>query len=154
MKHTSALLTTAALLLCVLTACGGDRTDKKDNSVTDAESSITDDVTGKTSDRPSVTDELKVDPATGTRYTGQKSDRVARYGNGYGNTNADKSVTSGVAPETALPDSYIAPTGQAAASVRGMTDPVRYRQMLENARVHDTDGFLLDGENAHYNTLW
>jgi len=25
--------------------------------------------------------------------------------------------------------------------------------MLSNGRVHDTDGFLFDGENTHYNTL-
>ena len=25
----------------------------------------------------------------------------------------------------------------------------RYEQMLENGRVHDTDGYLLDGENRH-----
>ena len=25
---------------------------------------------------------------------------------------------------------------------------VRYRQMLSNGRVHDTDGFLFDGENT------
>ena len=29
----------------------------------------------------------------------------------------------------------------------------RYWQMLENGRVHDTDGYLLDGENAHYRTF-
>ncbi len=29
----------------------------------------------------------------------------------------------------------------------------RYEQMLENARVHDADGFLLDGENSSYPTL-
>lgn len=28
-----------------------------------------------------------------------------------------------------------------------------YRHMLLNAHVHDTDGFLLDGENAHYDTF-
>jgi len=25
----------------------------------------------------------------------------------------------------------------------------RYREMVENGRVHDTDGYLLDGENRH-----
>ena len=30
---------------------------------------------------------------------------------------------------------------------------LRYRQMISNGRVHDTDGFLFDGENTHYNTL-
>lgn len=29
----------------------------------------------------------------------------------------------------------------------------RYEQMLENARVHDSDGFLLDGENSSYQTF-
>ena len=29
----------------------------------------------------------------------------------------------------------------------------RYQLMLENGRVHDTDGYLLDGENAHYRTF-
>ena len=29
----------------------------------------------------------------------------------------------------------------------------RYEQMLENARVHDTDGLLLDGENSSHRTF-
>ena len=29
----------------------------------------------------------------------------------------------------------------------------RYQLMLENGRVHDTDGYLFDGENAHYRTF-
>ena len=29
----------------------------------------------------------------------------------------------------------------------------RYWQMLENGRVHDTDGYLLAGDNAHYRTF-
>lgn len=29
----------------------------------------------------------------------------------------------------------------------------RYEQMLQNGRVHDRDGFLLDGENSRYDTL-
>ena len=30
----------------------------------------------------------------------------------------------------------------------------RYGLMLDNGRVHDTDGFLLDGENAQHDTLF
>ena len=30
---------------------------------------------------------------------------------------------------------------------------LRYAKMLANARVHDRDGFLLDGENAHFSTF-
>ena len=37
--------------------------------------------------------------------------------------------------------------------VGGLSNDLRYRQMLSNGRVHDTDGFLFDGENTHYNTL-
>ena len=39
------------------------------------------------------------------------------------------------------------------ANINGISNDVRYRQMLSNGRVHDTDGFLFDGENTHYNTL-
>ena len=38
-------------------------------------------------------------------------------------------------------------------NINGISNDVRYRQMLSNGRVHDTDGFLFDGENTHYNTL-
>ena len=102
--------------------------------------------------------ELKTDPATGTRYTGRENDSVVRYGNGYGNTSADKRAgTKNATANSTLHGSYNNPTGtpagQTAASARGLSNELRYRLMLENARVHDTDGFLLDGENAHYNTF-
>ena len=102
--------------------------------------------------------ELKTDPATGTRYTGRENDSVVRYGNGYGNTSADKRAgTKNATANSTLHGSYNNPTGtpagQTAASARGMSNELRYRLMLENAHVHDTDGFLLDGENAHYNTF-
>ena len=28
-----------------------------------------------------------------------------------------------------------------------------FHVQMSNGRVHDTDGFLFDGENTHYNTL-
>ena len=54
---------------------------------------------------------------------------------------------------SALPTNANAQPSMTAASARGMSNELRYRLMLENAHVHDTDGFLLDGENAHYNTF-
>ena len=86
------------------------------------------------------------------------NDSVVRYGNGYGNTSADKRAgTKNATANSTLHGSYNNPTGtpagQTAASARGMSNELRYRLMLENAHVHDTDGFLLDGENAHYNTF-
>ena len=39
-----------------------------------------------------------------------------------------------------------------ASIARAAREGDRYARMLENARVHDSDGFLLDGENASYRT--
>ena len=38
-------------------------------------------------------------------------------------------------------------------SVDSVSMKTRYQLMLDNARVHDTDGFLFDGENASHDTL-
>ena len=40
----------------------------------------------------------------------------------------------------------------ASARKQRSENELRYRRMLANARVHDRDGYLFDGENAHYNT--
>lgn len=39
-----------------------------------------------------------------------------------------------------------------AAVKRAAAEGDRYARMLENGRVHDRDGYLLDGENASYRT--
>ena len=97
-------------------------------------------------------------PFTCAKSRTRRSNSVVRYGNGYGNTSADKRAgTKNATANSTLHGSYNNPTGtpagQTAASARGMSNELRYRLMLENAHVHDTDGFLLDGENAHYNTF-
>ena len=159
MKQNFAILAVTALLLCSLTACGGDQNNGAANgNVNGAENGTTSGMTGKTDSGSNVGGELKTDPATGTRYTGRENDSVVRYGNGYGNTSADKRAgTKNATANSTLHGSYNNPTGtpagQTAASARGMSNELRYRLMLENAHVHDTDGFLLDGENAHYNTF-
>lgn len=159
MKQNFAILAVTALLLCSLTACGGDQNKGAANgNVNGAENGTTSGMTGKTDSGSNVGGELKTDPATGTRYTGRENDSVVRYGNGYGNTSADKRAgTKNATANSTLHGSYNNPTGtpagQTAAPARGMSNELRYRLMLENARVHDTDGFLLDGENAHYNTF-
>ena len=159
MKQNFAILAVTALLLCSLTACGGDQNNGAANgNVNGAENGTTSGMTGKTDSGSNVGGELKTDPATGTRYTGRENDSVVRYGNDYGNTSADKRAgTKNATANSTLHGSYNNPTGtpagQTAASARGMSNELRYRLMLENARVHDTDGFLLDGENAHYNTF-
>ena len=159
MKQKIALLGVTALLLCALTACGGDRNGgTADGNASGAENGTTSGMTGGGETSSDADVGLKTDPATGTRYTGRDNEPVVRYGNGYGNTNADKGVTKNATPNATLHGSYDNPTGtpagQTAASMRNVGNDVRYRLMLENARVHDRDGFLLDGENAHYNTFW
>ena len=149
MKQNFAILAVTALLLCSLTACsGGQNGGTANGGVNGAENGTTSGQTGGTT----------TDPAAGTRYAGGKDDPAVRYGNGYGNTSADKRASPKNATANAtLHGSYDkhtgTPAGRAAASARGMSNELRYRLMLENARVHDTDGFLLDGENAHYNTF-
>ena len=48
-------------------------------------------------------------------------------------------------------------SGKKTASVSGLSNTAREKlrnyYMMENARVHDTDGFLLDGENSSYDTI-
>ena len=91
MKQNFAILAVTALLLCSLTACGGDQNNGAAyGNVNGAENGTTSGMTGKTDSGSNVGGELKTDPATGTRYTGRENDSVVRYGNGYGNTSADK----------------------------------------------------------------
>ena len=148
----------AAALFPSPPAAGIRTTARRTEMSTVRKNGTTSGMTGKTDSGSNVGGELKTDPATGTRYTGRENDSVVRYGNGYGNTSADKRAgTKNATANSTLHGSYNNPTGtpagQTAASARGMSNELRYRLMLENARVHDTDGFLLDGENAHYNTF-
>jgi hypothetical protein len=65
------------------------------------------------------------------------------YGKTYLNPETDKSANA-----------QLRSNGRSMTGIPTNSDnDLRYRQMLSNGRVHDTDGFLLDGENTHYNTL-
>jgi hypothetical protein len=100
------------------------------------------------------------------------NDRMQYPGtNGYNNTNgADRNATmrrygnTNATANATLHGTYNAPTG-----MRGMersawdvtenelddphADDVRYELMLDNAAVHDSDGFLFDGENPKHDTF-
>ena len=108
MKQNFAILAVTALLLCSLTACGGDQNNGAANgNVNGAENGTTSGMTGKTDSGSNVGGELKTDPATGTRYTGRENDSVVRYGNGYGNTSADKRAgTKNATANSTLHGSY------------------------------------------------
>lgn len=146
-------ITTAAALALSLAACGADMT-APDAYRTRASETVT---------------------ATDTMHN---SEQGASYGTG---TNAGASTTGGAwtsgtgvvagamnraaddyrygtgAPAyTARNNGGYLSGGERADNVAGMDGrneaSGRYRLMLENGRVHDTDGYLLDGENAHYHT--
>ena len=119
MKQNFAILAVTALLLCSLTACGGDQNNGAANgNVNGAENGTTSGMTGKTDSGSNVGGELKTDPATGTRYTGRENDSVVRYGNGYGNTSADKRAgTKNATANSTLHGSYNNPTGTPAGHV-------------------------------------
>ena len=166
MKQKFAVFTVMAVLLCLLAACGSDKNggttgETANGDVAGAENGTTSGMTGNV--QGSAAGELKTDPANGTRYTGRNDDPVARYGNGYGNTSANKSLTKNATANATLHGSYNNPTGTPAGRSTSApvqeeaVDPaaagVRYRLMLDNAHVRDTDGFLLDGENPHHDTL-
>lgn len=142
-------ITTAAALALSLAACGADMTDM-DAYGTGASETVT---------------------STDTMYNGETS---GVYGTGvYGGASTGNGAwTSGTgavagAMNRAADDyryganaggAYTARNngGYLSQSDRAAADRAasgRYQLMLENGRVHDKDGYLLDGENAHYNTF-
>ena len=83
-----------------------------------------------------------------SRYFGSSKTVTHENGNLYGKTYLN--------PETEKSaNAQLRSNGRSltGTNINGISNDVRYRQMLSNGRVHDTDGFLFDGENTHYNTL-
>ena len=145
MKRTIALLFTALMALS-LTACGGNENNKPNTSAPNQ--SVTDNNAG--SGTGSATGS-----ATGTAVAKNKDQR--RVTNGASGTAAGAADNAMLglenygagAPRTAAPKNgqnaaVVAQSGTTGGVIRGAT----YGQMLRNARVHDADGYLLDGENS------
>lgn len=138
MKRTFALLLTA-LLAVSMTACG--YTNGNVNSTTPNKS-----VTGTgTTTGTSVTKNngaTKSNGASGTAAKTAGDSILSRDNNGLG---ASKSAVVNNGANTTTATTTTQNQNETNGSViRGAT----YGQMLRNARVHDKDGFLLDGENA------
>ena len=177
MKQTLAMLFVTALLLFSLAGCG----EKKDgNTANDPPSGTTDDsgkkdvntpgddMTGSNAEDDSVTgdgmmgDDMDGDGENTTRSVDRRnaaasaSDRSRYFG-------SDKTIThenGNLYGKTYLnPETKKSANAQLRSNGRSLTgknlasNDLRYRQMLSNGRVRDTDGFLFDGENTHYNTL-
>lgn len=146
----------AALLMLGLTGCGSGNnvtTDRSygtrgtyDNGVSDAYNNGTNGNNGMMGNNGSMGNGAGRSNGTlgnggmngngGTNSNGGNTGSTGRsvmdnIGNGIGNTMGDLGE--------AIEDAGDTLTG----------DNNRYQEMLENGRVHDTDGYLLDGENRH-----
>lgn len=183
MKQTLAMLFVTALLLFSLAGCGekkdsntanGPSTSTTDNGAADSgkkkDNLPGDDMSGENKKDDSVTgdgmmgDDMDGDGENTTRSVDRRnaaasaSDRSRYFG-------SDKTIThengnlygkTYLNPETEKSaNAQLRSNGRSltGTNINGISNDVRYRQMLSNGRVHDTDGFLFDGENTHYNTL-
>ena len=183
MKQTLAMLFVTALLLFSLAGCGekkdsntanGPSTGTTDNGAADSgkkkDNMPGDDMSGENKKDDSVTgdgmmgDDMDGDGENTTRSVDRNaaasaSDRSRYFG-------SDKTIThenGNLYGKTYLnPETEKSTNAQLRSNGRSLTGitndelysyDLRYRQMLSNGRVHDTDGFLFDGENTHYNTL-
>ena len=179
MKQTLAMLFVTALLLFSLAGCGekkdsntanGPSTGTTDNGAADSgkkkDNMPGDDMSGENKKDDSVTgdgmmgDDMDGDGENTTRSVARRNAAPSRY---FG---SDKTIThenGNLYGKTYLnPETEKSANAQLRSNGRSLTGitndelysyDLRYRQMLSNGRVHDTDGFLFDGESTHYNTL-
>ena len=147
MKKAIALLLAVLVTLFGLTACGTDKTDKdgsnppltngsaSNNSTVDSSTSAQRAATSKDAEQSAEESAMTSDAKSAENAAGNQSDKSAT-----GSTSA-KTTAASIAPEIATDQK---------ADVRGaeLLPRAGYGQMLRNARVHDADGFLRDGENA------
>ena len=132
MKKVMALLM-AALLMLALAGCGEDKSNTNrpgsdSNSTTNSGSGAVDD---------GVTDSN----GTARNSRGRSDDNA--FNNNHGST------FGGVGEELKEDARQFPPTvWDSMTEDPGASGTATWRQMLENGFVHDTDGFLLDGENA------
>ena len=126
MKRQFALLLTSVLLVFALTACGGDDKDAshstgEQNTAGDSIQDAGDNIADAGQDILDAGEDI-LDP---NDHNGTD--------NGTDRNDADRD-NADLRDDSALTDGSTATEGTG--------------QMLRNARVHDTDGFLKDGENA------
>ena len=140
MKKSLALLLASAFLVCALTACGGD---KKEDGVNGSDTPTTEDNTDHSDS--SMTDDI----LDGTDTDDNRDTADDGLFGSEGQTPADDGTTAPVPGDDTATDSQTSDsdtdpdTGSKSARFGSS-----YEQMLENARVHDTDGDLTDYENA------
>lgn len=147
MKKTLAMLCLTALALVSLVGCGekkGGSTvsgrPKSEMSEKKKDLPRGDDMSGKDADDKSI---------TGDGMVGDKMKDAGRRAAAAARSAAGRSRYYGI-PST---DAQSRSGGRSLTGIDLNSNDLRYRRMLSNGRVRDTDGFLFDGENTHFNTL-
>lgn len=131
MKRQFGLLLASVLLVFALTACGGDDKDASHDS----------------GDQNTAGDSLE-DAGDAIQDAG---DDILDAGEDILDPNDKDHADSGRDPADRHGDDALTggdPTVEDAVTKQSGRIGVSYGQMLRNARVYDTDGFLKDGENA------
>lgn len=147
MKKTLAMLCLTALALVSLAGCGEKKggsavsgRPKSEMSEKKKEMPRGDDMSGKDANDKSI---------TGDGMVGDKMKDAGRRAAAAARSAAGRSRYYGI-PRT---DAQSRSGGRSLTGIDLNSNDLRYRRMLSNGRVRDTDGFLFDGENTHFNTL-
>ena len=146
MKEKVMALVMAALLTLALTGCGEDKSNTNrpgsDSNNTASNDTANNDANGGTPD-DGVTD------SNGAARNGTNRSGYGAYrdnGNDRAFNDNHGSTFGGAGEDMQRDAQQFPPTVY--DSMTGARGAATWRQMLENGFVHDTDGFLLDGENA------
>ena len=137
-------------LLCAVTGCGRDNTVPDNNGTGNG---VVNDNTVQGED-PILGGNADNGVNNGTANgNGTTNGNMADNGtvNGNDTVNGNGTVNGGLNNDGTGPNSTTAngtANNGAGATGRSVIRPTGYDQMLRNARVHDTDGILTDGENA------
>lgn len=146
MNRSLALTAAAAALMLSLSGCGAKRMD---GGMPDS---------GSIAGGITATDTMRNDDGqTGTGTSSGATSETDAAGNGLGSVAGSlrgkrdpmrNSYAIGGPNSSVYSAAYNRGVTQEQAAARS-----RFRRMMENGRVHDTDGFLLDGENATNSTF-
>ena len=152
-KKVMALLM-AALLMLALAGCGENKNNtnrpgsNSNNTTNGDKDNSTNDNNDANKDNGTVNDGLT--DSNGTARNGRSSYGTYRdrsSDNAFDNNHG--STFGGVGEELKEDAQQFPPTvWDSMTGNRGASGTATWRQMLDNGFVHDTDGFLLDGENA------
>ena len=133
MKRQFTLLLASVLVVFALTACGGN--DKDTNHDNNGQNTVGEDIQNAGEDIMDAGEDI-LDPDNNNNNTNKDNGTGDHKNDQNATDRGDSALTGG---DTTVEDAVTKQSGRIGVS---------YGQMLRNARVHDTDGFLKDGENA------